>query len=284
MQIVTLRIAKQHKNCADLLNCGMFKWLCCILFFYVATVATSCRPEEPPDDLVFDNAMLLSAQQADSLNMMLNRFKRESGAEFMLYTTERLYGATIDDLSEDITQSLGLGKRELNNGALILISYEERQIRISIQHGLEWQIPDEEAAAIRDALSEDLSNENFYVAFKKGFAMLYEEINTLPWEVNYESFQAFLAEKDDALNKIVAIKEYSLPKTVSMTARGNKQFSEEQKLLIYGSNGEEIILYHSMYMMWMVEDILNKKAGTIYARAGSATEPYIFYLLGIANE
>ena len=73
-----------------------------------------------------------------------------SGSEIAVLTVRNLGGRTIEDVAETRFEQIGVGQADKDNGVLLLVAVEDRQMRIEVGYGLEGAIPDAEAGRIID--------------------------------------------------------------------------------------------------------------------------------------
>ncbi len=72
----------------------------------------------------------------------------ETGAEIAVAVVSDLQGITIEEYAVKLFEKWGAGKADKDNGALLLVSMQERKIRIEVGYGLEGVITDLEAGNI----------------------------------------------------------------------------------------------------------------------------------------
>ena len=97
---------------------------------------------------VVDNAGLLSASTADRLSKLLENVVRQGGSQIQVLTVPDLGGTTIEEASIKVVDQWKLGGAKTDNGVLLMISKDERKIRIEVGQGLEGQLPDAMASRI----------------------------------------------------------------------------------------------------------------------------------------
>ena len=71
-------------------------------------------------------------------------------AQIAVVTVKNLEGKEIADYALELFRSWGIGDKELNNGILILLSLEERKVRIEVGSGLEGRVNDSKAGRFLD--------------------------------------------------------------------------------------------------------------------------------------
>lgn len=71
-----------------------------------------------------------------------------------------LDGQAIEDVAVRVVATWGLGQKDKNNGALLLVSISDRRARIEVGYGLEDRLT--------DALSRRILEDRLFPAFRKG--------------------------------------------------------------------------------------------------------------------
>lgn len=97
---------------------------------------------------VTDRTGTLSASQITSLEERLTAIERATSNQIVVVIIPDLGGGSLEETSQRIAQANGVGKKERNNGVLLLVVTGERQLRIEVGYGLEGALPDVLAARI----------------------------------------------------------------------------------------------------------------------------------------
>ena len=102
---------------------------------------------------VNDFANVLSPQAEQVITGIAREVKAKTGAEIAVVTVSTIDGADIEVYSVDLFMAWGIGEKGLDNGVLLLVAFDDRQLWIKPGYGLEGAIPDAEAHRIyRDIL------------------------------------------------------------------------------------------------------------------------------------
>lgn len=104
----------------------------------------------PPRGFVNDFAGLLSVEQRNILENKISTFEKNSGAEIAVVTVPSLEGDTIENFAAELFKQWGIGKKNKDNGILLLIAMAERQVRIEVGYGLEGILTDAQSGWIFD--------------------------------------------------------------------------------------------------------------------------------------
>lgn len=132
----------------------LFSVLLFALFVFVLSfaspigLAANAFPE--PVGYVNDFAGLLTEGEIQAMTEVIQRLEREAGAEIAVVTMPRVDGNTPKEYAVDLFEAWGIGKAGQDNGLLILLALEERQIQVEVGYGLEPILPDGMVGRILD--------------------------------------------------------------------------------------------------------------------------------------
>jgi len=115
----------------------------------LALAAPAAALEVPDlDGRVNDRAGMLSASSRRSLESALSAFEARGGVQIAVLTIPSLEGEPLEAFSLKTARAWGLGRKDVNDGVLFLISKNDRRMRIEVGHGLEGSLPDALAGRI----------------------------------------------------------------------------------------------------------------------------------------
>ncbi|GJM36201.1 MAG: hypothetical protein DHS20C18_52020 [Saprospiraceae bacterium] len=106
--------------------------------------------DRQPSGYVNDYASLLSRQEVSRLEQKLRAYQQESSTQIAIVTETSLDGDDAFEYSNRLAQQWGIGGGENDNGILIYIAKDDRQIRIQTGYGTEGFLPDALAKRIID--------------------------------------------------------------------------------------------------------------------------------------
>ena len=95
-----------------------------------------------PDGYVNDFASILDEAAETYLESYLTTLERDTSAEVIVATVTSLDGMTIEEYANRLFADWGIGKRQKDNGVLLLVAPNDREVRIEVGYGLEGTIPD----------------------------------------------------------------------------------------------------------------------------------------------
>lgn len=135
---------------------GTLPFLLTIILFVSATLfanhgsAQNIIAKPNPVTLVTDAAGVLSAEQKQALENKLVAIDDSSSNQIAVVIIPSLDGYPKEEYATKLFREWGIGNKKTNNGILLLIAIEDRQIRIEVGYGLEGAIPDITALNIID--------------------------------------------------------------------------------------------------------------------------------------
>ena len=97
---------------------------------------------------VTDNAQILSDSTRKSLTEILKEHEIRTTNQIIILTLHSLEGESIEDYANKVFNEWKIGQKDKNNGILILVVPDERQMRIEVGYGLEGTMTDLSAGRI----------------------------------------------------------------------------------------------------------------------------------------
>ena len=228
-------------------------WLICL-----PLLAVACDPaaEADPDTLggfeghIAELAEFLTPEEVADLEAQLARYEEATGVTLLLYTAET---GVLEAMSKRLERRINLSPQGLNASAFILIARRERQIKIEVNHGLEWQIPDSVANQILDELSAAFQAEQYAAGLATAFADMYARVQDLPFAVAYNSLAEALADGPQALGQIVACQAQAQPPFPALD--GEVQFDPAWYLTLRTPQGDSARLRFTRYMGQLIQPL-----------------------------
>lgn len=129
-------------------------WLIIGLIIITPLAAGAYSNPGKPVGFVNDYAGLMSAAARQSLETELSNFEKETRHEIAVVTIPNLGGDTIENFALKLFEDWQIGKKGADNGALFLVSYDDRQTRIEVGYGLEGVLTDAQSFAIIDKIAK----------------------------------------------------------------------------------------------------------------------------------
>ena len=129
-------------------------------------VAQAPRPQ--PTGFINDYAGVLDAGVSRQLEALAVELKQKTKAEVAVAVISSLEGDSIESYANVLAEEWGVGDAE-DRGALLLLSIENRRMRIEVGYGLEPILPDGRAGEIREQMRPALQAGDYNRAVTIGF-------------------------------------------------------------------------------------------------------------------
>jgi len=111
---------------------------------------------------IFDRANLLNPVQEDSIFQLIQTLDSEIGSQIAILTVASLDGKSIEEFSFSQANTMGIGRKDFDDGILITVAFNNQQMRIEVGYGLERIITDEIASQInREIIAPHFRQANF---------------------------------------------------------------------------------------------------------------------------
>ncbi len=131
-----------------------------VLFALFAPALPAQEVPPPPTQWVTDRAGVLDAAAVERLNTKLRAFEQRTGSQFIVYILPSLEGGSIEDFSIRAAEKWRVGRKGLDNGLILFVFPQDRQVRIEVGYGLE--------DTVTDALSSRVIRQDLIPAFQRG--------------------------------------------------------------------------------------------------------------------
>ena len=109
---------------------------------------------------VVDTAHLLPADVKASLSQELAAYSQRTGNQLVVVTLPTLKGYDIADYGYQLGRHWGIGQKDKNNGALLIVDVGDKKVRIEVGYGLE--------GTLTDAISFQIVHNIIAPRFKQG--------------------------------------------------------------------------------------------------------------------
>ncbi|MEI8361123.1 MAG: TPM domain-containing protein [bacterium] len=174
--------------------------------FLVPSVIFAFNSPGRPVGFVNDFAVVLDDASRNNLELKLKNFEQITGNEISIVTIKSLNGDTVENYASELFKAWGIGKKNKDNGVLLLVSIEDRKMRIEVGYGLEGNLT--------DAQSSWIINQDIKPAFQR---------------------QDYYSGLNAAVDKIMsAVNGDYIPSESSSSKSGNNNFDLIINVVIFG--------------------------------------------------
>lgn len=123
---------------------------------FATTAATQTLPQ--PAGRITDLANVIEAATEAEMDRQLDQLEQKTSSEIAVVTVPSLDGVPVEDYAVRLFREWGIGQAKNDNGVLVLVAPNEREMRIEVGYGLEGILP--------DGLAGQIIRENFIPRFR----------------------------------------------------------------------------------------------------------------------
>jgi len=134
--------------------------LALLCFALLATPALAAPDFPKLTGRVVDAANILPPETEISIEAKLAALEASTTRQLVVATVPDLDGLDIADYGYQLGRAWGIGQKEEDNGALLIVAPNERRVRVEVGYGLE--------PILTDALSSVIIQRNILPAFREG--------------------------------------------------------------------------------------------------------------------
>ena len=153
-----------------------------ILLALLLSGAAQAEVALPPlTQRVTDLTSTLDVQQTQTLEARLAEFEAKKGAQLALLIVPTTQPESIEQFGIRVVQAWKLGRRGVDDGALLLVAKDDRALRIEVGYGLEGVLNDATANRIIDeVIVPHFKRGEFYPGIESGLAAMMQVVNGEP--------------------------------------------------------------------------------------------------------
>jgi uncharacterized protein len=137
------------------------------LFYYSVGFA---QPQIPKLKMwATDLTNTLSQTELSDLNVRLKAYQDTSSNQIVVLMIPSLEGYPIEMLAEETATKNKIGTEKNDNGILLLIAKDDRELRLEVGYGLEGAVPDAIASSIiRNVIRPRFRDNDYYLGINEG--------------------------------------------------------------------------------------------------------------------
>jgi uncharacterized protein len=130
---------------------------------------------------VTDLTGTLTGEQRQALETRLQEFETRKGAQLAVLLVPTTQPETIEQYARRVLDEWKLGRKGIDDGALLLVALKDRKLRIETQYGLEGVLPDAIAKRIIDEIvTPRFRQQDFYGGISAGVERMISVIDGEP--------------------------------------------------------------------------------------------------------
>ena len=157
-------------------------WLFGLLVWALCTSLAHAEVAVPPlKARVTDLTETLTPAQQNELEKILQAFEARKGSQIAVLVVPTTQPEAIEQYSIRVAEAWKLGRKGVDDGALLLVAKDDRALRIEVGYGLEGVIPDAVAnRVIAEIIVPYLKQGDFYGGIRAGVDRLIRLIDGEP--------------------------------------------------------------------------------------------------------
>ncbi|EPF5872092.1 TPM domain-containing protein [Morganella morganii] len=145
---------------------------CLVLLFISFFARADMQPlPELKRERVIDSAGLLTRPQFAQLNRQLTEYElsRNDGSQFVVFIVPSTGGESIETFAHRAFNTWKIGRKDQNNGLLLVVAVNDRNLRFEVGYGLEGILPDVSAGRIiRHRITPEFKNGHYFTGIEAG--------------------------------------------------------------------------------------------------------------------
>lgn len=128
------------------------RWVPILLFLLLFIQIAGAVDYPQLTEHVTDNANIIDNEYKQKIKDLAESIEKNTTVEIAVLTIESLEGDTPENYAISTFRKSGVGKKDKNNGLLILVAKNDRKYKFEVGYGLEGTIPDAMKVPIGDKI------------------------------------------------------------------------------------------------------------------------------------
>lgn len=124
-------------------------WLILLMLLVPAASAVSYPTVR---GFVTDNANMIDSSYEEKITQLAQEIEKESTVEIAVVTVESLEGESMEMYAVNLFENWGIGKKDKDNGLLIIVAKDSHDYRFEVGYGLEGTVTDSMKVNIGDRI------------------------------------------------------------------------------------------------------------------------------------
>ncbi|MGL6244914.1 TPM domain-containing protein [Pseudomonas sp.] len=174
-----------------------------VLFLWVFALAAQAELTFPQlTGRVVDNAQMIEPSVREQLTQQLQAHEKATGEQLVVVTLPNLQGTDIADFGYQLGRAWGIGQKDKNNGALLIVARDDRKLRIEVGYGLEDRLTDAQSSVIiNQVITPAFKTGNFSKGISDGVAAMLVVLGGNPLDEPSTVYEPRGDEGDDFLSR-----------------------------------------------------------------------------------
>ena len=178
-----------------------------IALLLVLPAAAQSKIDFPPlTGRVVDQANLLDPATEQALTEKLAALEASSTDQLVVVTVNSLQDQDIEDYGYQLGRAWGIGQKENDNGALLIVAPNERKVRVEVGYGLEPILTDAfSSQVIRNDILPSFRDGDYQAGVIKGVDALIAQLSLDPAEAQARAQAASVEQADTKGESIIPL-------------------------------------------------------------------------------
>lgn len=129
---------------------------------------------------VTDSANILTAEEEEGLSQRLAGYERRTKHQMVVATVSSLNGDYIEPFATCLGNQWGIGRKEQDDGILILIAPNEKEMRIATGKGMEKMLTDSKASEVIKQMAPHFENNDYAGGLSTGIGAIAAQTGDMP--------------------------------------------------------------------------------------------------------
>ena len=156
-------------------------YILCALCVFAVSLACAEVTVPPLNARVTDLTGTLSPSQRDTLERELQAFENRKGSQIAVLIVPTTRPEAVEQYSLRVAETWKLGRKGVDDGVLLLVAKDDRELRIEVGYGLEGAIPDAVAKrVISEIIIPFFKQGDFYGGIQAGVGRLIRLVDGEP--------------------------------------------------------------------------------------------------------
>jgi uncharacterized protein len=144
-------------------------------------LARALVPVPPPTSYVTDLTGTLSAAQAQDLDQTLQAFEARKGSQLTVLIVPTTAPETIEQFGIRVGEKWKVGRKNVDDGAILIVAKDDRKMRIEVGYGLEGALTDETSGRIiREIIRPHFQQGDYYGGIRAGIDQMIRVVDGEP--------------------------------------------------------------------------------------------------------
>ena len=149
------------------------------LFVFLILVSSGFSQPEIPKLKMWATDLSGTLRQSElrDLNNRLKAYQDSTSNQLLVLMISSLEDYPIEMLAEETATKNKIGTQKIDNGILLLIAKDDRELRIEVGYGLEGAVPDAIASSIiRNVIRPRFRDDDYYLGINDGISAIIKAI------------------------------------------------------------------------------------------------------------